>query len=63
MFKMEVPYDKKNNAKISLEDKNLAGVLVGRQSDYVSDKSEKEIVEESLDACHWFTDIRGTCKR
>lgn len=48
MFKMEVPYDKRT-MQISLEDKNLAGVLVGRQSDYVSDKSEKEIVEESLD--------------
>ena len=48
MFKMEVPYDKRI-MQISLEDKNLAGVLVGRQSDYVSDKSEKEIVEESLD--------------
>ena len=47
MFKMEVPYDKRI-MQISLEDKNLAGVLVGRQSDYVSDKSEKEIVEESL---------------
>lgn len=48
MFKMEVPYDKRI-MQISLEDKNLAGVLVGRQGDYVSDKSEKEIVEESLD--------------
>ena len=48
MFKTEVPYDKRI-MQISLEDKNLAGVLVGRQSDYVSDKSEKEIVEESLD--------------
>ena len=45
---MEVPYDKRI-MQISLEDKNLAGVLVGRQGDYVSDKSEKEIVEESLD--------------
>lgn len=47
MFKMEVPYDKRI-MQISLEDENLAGVLVGRQSDYVCDKSEKEIVEESL---------------
>ena len=48
MFKMEVPYDRRI-MQISLEDENLAGVLVGRQSDYVCDKSEKEIVEESLD--------------
>ena len=47
MFKMEVPYDRRI-MQISLEDENLAGVLVGRQSDYVCDKSEKEIVEESL---------------
>ena len=38
MFKMEVPYDKRI-MQISLEDKNLAGVLVGRQGDYVSDIS------------------------
>ena len=48
MFEMEVPYDKRK-MRVRLADENLAGVLVGRQSAYVSDKSEKEIVEESLD--------------
>ena len=48
MFEMEVPYDKRK-MRISMADENFAGMLVGRQSDYVSEKSEKEIVEESLD--------------
>ena len=48
MFEMEVPYDKRK-MRISLADENFAGMLVGRQGDYVSEKSEKEIVEESLD--------------
>ena len=48
MFEMEVPYDKRK-MRISMADENFAGMLVGRQSDYVSEKSEKEIVEKSLD--------------
>lgn len=48
MFEMNVPYDK-GQMKIKLEDKNLAGVLEGRQSDYKTTLSENEIVEQSLD--------------
>ena len=48
MFETEVPYDKRK-MRISLADENFAGMLVGRQGDYVSEKSEREIVEESLD--------------
>ena len=48
MFETEVPYDKRK-MRISLAGENFAGMLVGRQGDYVSEKSEKEIVEESLD--------------
>ena len=48
MFEMNVPYDK-GQMKIKLEDKNLAGVLEGRQSDYQTSLSENEIVEQSLD--------------
>ena len=48
MFEMNVPYDK-GQMKIKLEDKNLAGVLEGRQSDYKTSLSENEIVEQSLD--------------
>ena len=44
---MNVPYDK-GQMKIKLEDKNLAGVLEGRQSDYKTTLSENEIVEQSL---------------
>lgn len=47
MFEMNVPYDK-GQMKIKLEDKNLAGVLEGRQSDYKTTLSENEIVEQSL---------------
>ena len=43
MFEMNVPYDK-GQMKIKLEDKNLAGVLEGRQSDYQTSLSENEIV-------------------
>ena len=44
---MDVPYDK-GQMKIKLKDKNLAGVLEGRQSDYKTTLSENEIVEQSL---------------
>ena len=47
MFKMNVPYDK-GQMKIKLKDKNLAGVLEERQSDYKTILSENEIVEQSL---------------
>lgn len=47
MFEMNVPYDK-GQMKIKLEDKNLAGVLEGRQSDYKTTLSENEIIEQSL---------------
>ena len=48
MFEMNVPYDK-GQMKITLEDKNLAGVLEGKQSNYTTTLSEREIVEQSLD--------------
>jgi len=35
--------------KISLPEKNLAGVLEGKQSEYTTELSEKELVEQSLD--------------
>lgn len=47
MFKMNVPYDK-GQMKIKLKDKNLAGVLEERQSDYKTTLSKNEIVEQSL---------------
>lgn len=47
MFKMNVPYDK-GQMKIKLKDKNLAGDLEERQSDYKTTLSENEIVEQSL---------------
>ena len=48
MFEMNVPYDK-GTIKISLPEKNLAGVLEGKQSEYTTELSEKELVEQSLD--------------
>ena len=48
MFEMNVPYDK-GTMKISLPEKNLAGVLEGKQSKYTTELSEKELVEQSLD--------------
>lgn len=35
MFEMNVPYDK-GEMKISLPEKNLAGVLEGKQSEYTT---------------------------
>ena len=58
MFEMNVPYDK-GQMKIKLEDKNLAGVLEGRQSDYKTTLSENEIVEQS----NWIQKFRRTCQR
>lgn len=40
MFEMNVPYDK-GTMKISLPEKNLAGVLEGKQSEYTTELSEK----------------------
>lgn len=48
MFEMNVPYDK-GEMKISLPEKNLAGVLEGKQSEYTTELSEEELVEQSLD--------------
>ena len=48
MFEINVPYDK-GTMKISLPVKNLAGVLEGKQSEYTTELSEKELVEQSLD--------------
>ena len=48
MFEMNVPYDK-GTMKISLPEKNLTGVLEGKQSEYTTELSEKELVEQSLD--------------
>ena len=48
MFEMYVPYAK-GTMKISLPEKNLAGVLEGKQSEYTTELSEKELVEQSLD--------------
>ena len=62
MFEMNVPYDK-GQMKIKLEDKNLAGVLEGRQSDYKTTLSETEIVEQSLNNPIGSKSFRRTCQR
>ena len=55
-------YDK-GQMKIKLEDKNLAGVLEGRQSDYKTTLSENEIVEQSLNHPIGSKKLRRTCER
>ena len=47
MFEMNVPYDK-GTMKISLPEKNLAGVLEGKQSEYTTELSEKELLSLSV---------------
>lgn len=62
MFEMNVPYDK-GEMKISLSEKNLAGVLEGKQSEYTTKLSEKELVEQVFRQPNRFEIIGGTGKR
>ena len=48
MYTVELPYDK-GTMTLKLDEKNLAGVLEGRQSNTKPAKSESQIVEDSLD--------------
>lgn len=48
MFKVDLPYDK-GTLSLSLDEKNLAGVLEGQQADTKPAKSQQQIVEDSLD--------------
>ena len=48
MFAMEVPFDH-GTKTIKLEDKNVAGVMVGHQNDFHPTKTQEELVENSLD--------------
>ena len=45
---MSVPYDK-GTVEVKVSDKNFAGTLEGRQTNYVPEKAENLIVEESMD--------------
>ena len=44
MIKINVPYDH-TTMEVALEDKNFAGKLEGKQTHYVSEKSQEELVE------------------
>ena len=48
MFKINVPYDH-TSMEVALEDKNFAGKLEGQQTHFVAEKSQEDLVEESLD--------------
>lgn len=48
MKEIRLPYDT-GTQTLHIEEKNLAGVLVSRQASYRANKSEAELVEESLD--------------
>ena len=47
MFKTNVPYDD-TTMEVALEDENFAGKLEGKQTNYVPEKSQDQIVEDSL---------------
>ena len=48
MFVMDLPYDKKT-LHLRLEDKNFAGVLTGKQSDYPAPEDQAALIEAALD--------------
>ena len=48
MFEMDLPYDKKT-LHLRLEDKNFAGVLTGKQSDYPAPEDQAALIEAALD--------------
>ena len=47
MFEMNVPYDK-GTMKIRLPEKNIAGVLEGKQSEYTTELYEKEMLKKII---------------
>lgn len=48
MIKINVPYDH-TSMEVALEDKNFAGKLEGQQTHFVAEKSQEDLVEDSLD--------------
>lgn len=48
MFKINVPYDD-TTMEVALEDENFAGKLEGKQTNYIPEKPQDQIVEDSLD--------------
>lgn len=48
MFKINVPYDD-TTMEVALEDENFAGKLEGKQTNYIPEKPQNQIVEDSLD--------------
>ena len=48
MKEIRLPYDT-GAQTLHIDEKNLAGILVSRQADYRAEKSEAELVEDSLD--------------
>ena len=48
MFEMDVPYDRRR-LRVRLPERNVAGVLVGRQGNYEPDAEQEELIERALD--------------
>ena len=48
MFEMDVPYDRRR-LRVRLPERNVAGVLTGRQGDYEPDTEQEELIERALD--------------
>ena len=48
MFEMNVPFDH-GTKTVRLEDKNFAGTMIGHQNDFKTDKTQEQLVEDSLD--------------
>mgnify|MGYP002711909262 FL=1 len=48
MFKINVPYDD-TTMEVALKDENFAGKLEGKQTNYIPEKPQDQIVEDSLD--------------
>lgn len=48
MFKINIPYDD-TTMEVALEDENFAGKLEGKQTNYIPEKPQNQIVEDSLD--------------
>lgn len=61
MFEMDVPYDRKQ-LRVRLPERNVAGVLAGRQGDYEPDAEQEGLIERALDGPYGTPRLDELCR-
>lgn len=61
MFEMDVPYDRKR-LRVRLPERNVAGVLAGRQGDYEPDAEQEGLIERALDGPYGTPRLDELCR-